>query len=217
MKFINSNLKYQSQLVLSTAMIYYHKYNLITTNDFSVKYKYPNNIYFCSAALFIACKSTNRLLSVNNFIPIAQKLIKKKNTALTKEQQVSEMIGDIKENIFNYEFEILSTINFDTNVDLPYLFFHKVKNYFDKCFDVYSKKLTLLCNYYINDTFLIPISLYFHPNVICLCCAMIVCKKSNLNFDLDCLIKESNVNISIDVIEECEKCIEVIFDKKNNK
>jgi hypothetical protein len=46
---------------------------------------------------------------------------------------------------------------------------------------------------------------------------MIVCKKSNLNFDLDCLIKESNVNISINVIEECEKCIEVIFDKRNNK
>ena len=83
MKFINSNLKYQSQLVLSTAMIYYHKYNLITTDDFSVKYKYPNNIYFCSAALFIACKSTNRLLSVNNFILIAQKLIKKKNNNIT--------------------------------------------------------------------------------------------------------------------------------------
>lgn len=217
MKFINSNLKYQSQLILSTAMIYYHKYNLITTQDFNDKYKYPKNIYFCSAALFIACKSTNRLLSVNNFIPIAQKLIKKKNSSSSNELQVSEIAGDIKENIFNYEFEILSTINFDTNVDLPYLFFHKVKNYFDKCFDVYSKKLTLLCNYYINDTFLIPISLYFHPSVICLCCAMIVCKKSKLNIDLEELIRESNVNMSSDVIEECERCIEVIFENRNNK
>ena len=44
-----------------------------------------------------------------------------------------------------------------------------------------TKKLTLLCNHYINDSFLVPVSLYHFPEFICISCAMIVCKKCKLS------------------------------------
>ena len=64
------------------------------------------------------------------------------------------------EKIFTYEQDILCSLDFDLNVDLPYKMLPKLKQFFEgEKIQLNTKKLVELCCYYMNDTFILPLSL----------------------------------------------------------
>ena len=68
----------------------------------------------------------------------------------------------IKEMIFEKEFEILKSMEFCLNVELPYKFILVLKNYFENNTNISSEILIKSCCQYINDLIFFPISLYLY-------------------------------------------------------
>jgi hypothetical protein len=131
------------QNCISSAMFYFHKYFI-----FKKCFKDEEEFYtVCIACIFIATKYTDELISIMS-------LIKYANQPVTSE------------NVFLYEFEILEMFGFNVNITLAYKYLHLVKPYLDGL----HRKLFQLCYFYINDSYKLPICLYFEPHVIALAC-----------------------------------------------
>ena len=77
MKFINSKLKYSNQIVLSTAMVYFHKF-LILKEQLVNELIFEEKLLLSSSLIFLSCKATNRLISINSILPIVKEILIKK-------------------------------------------------------------------------------------------------------------------------------------------
>ena len=209
MKFITIELKIYNPIVLSTSMIYFHQFCVLQDFNLSSIEKYNNRLYFISACLFIATKSTNHLVSINKIIKIIQQILKKK----FPEKNIFE--DEIKNNILNYELKILETLGFNLNIETPYKFYGVIKQYLMKKENKINcniTKLTDVLNFYINDTFILPLHLYFTPNVIAISCFLFLKK----NFHLDSINLKEIMNLSeylIDIkeVKECYNLFKKIY------
>ena len=112
LKFINAKIKYSNQVVLSTAMIYFHKFFLSSEYLFKDLTK-EDKLLLCASLIFLSCKATNRLISLNTILTIVKEIFTKKNFSPFD-------INDIKEKICSFEQDIFISLDFDLNVDLPY-------------------------------------------------------------------------------------------------
>ena len=144
MKTINSN-----PLILSTSMIYFHKYCCYLTfnNILNFNLSPIDKLIISGSCIFIATKSTNHLISVSFIINKIKEILIKKLPNLNIEKET------IKQLIFEKEFEILKSIEFCANVEIPYKFILKLKNYFQKNINISSDILIKCCCQYINDSF----------------------------------------------------------------
>ena len=212
MKFINSKLKYSNQIVLSTAMVYFHKF-LILKEQLVNELIFEEKLLLSSSLIFLSCKATNRLISINSILPIVKEILIKKKKNLNKYEDNEY----IKERIFDFECEILSSLDFDLNVDLPYKFLPKLKKYFDENVQLNSKKLVELCCYYINDTFILPLSLFYIPDAIAISCVSLLSHKFNFEVNFDKLILESEFPIHKEEITHLEILISKIYEKNKEK
>ena len=74
MSFINSKIKFSNQSILSTSMIFFHKYylqkNLNLKNISSI-----DKLILCGSCIFISTKATNNLISINSLIKIIKEII----------------------------------------------------------------------------------------------------------------------------------------------
>ena len=209
MKTINSN-----PLILSTSMIYFHKYCCYLTfnNILNFNLSPIDKLIISGSCIFIATKSTNHLISVSFIINKIKEILIKKLPNLNIEKET------IKQLIFEKEFEILKSIEFCANVELPYKFILKLKNYFQKNINISSDILIKCCCQYINDSFFFPFSLYYTSNIISISIVKIMKEKFNLvDINLNDVIYLSEYKIDINELNECFLLLQKFFDKLKNQ
>ena len=194
MTFINSKIKNSKQIILSTSMIYFHKYyiqNLINYKNLTPLDK-----------LIIS------VIRVSVIVNIIMDIIKNKLQNINFEHE------KIKEMIFEKEFEILKSMEFCLNVELPYKFILVLKNYFENNTNISSEILIKSCCQYINDLIFFPISLYYTPNTIAISCVKLIKEKYNLvDINLNDVISLSEYKIDLKELNECFLIIQKLFDK----
>ncbi len=210
MSFINSKIKISNQVILSLSMIYFHKYYNQTLIDL-INFSPLEKLIICGSCIFIATKTSNHLIRVSMIVNIIMDIIKKKFPDLKIESDL------IKEKIFQKEFEILQSIGFSSNFDLPYKFVLRLKNYFEKNTNISSEILIKSCCQYISDSFLLPVSLYYTPNIISISCINIMKEQFNLvDINLNHIITLSEYKIDLNELNECYSIINKLYVKKEN-
>ena len=207
MTFINSKIKNSKQIILSTSMIYFHKYyiqNLINYKNLTPLDK----LIISGSCIFLATKSTNYLIRVSVIVNIIMDILKNKLPNINYESE------KIKEMIFEKEFEILKSMEFCLNVELPYKFILKLKNYFENNTNISSEILIKSCCQYINDLIFFPISLYYIPNIIAISCVKLMKEKFNIiDINLNDVISLSEYKIDLKELNECFLIIQKLFYK----
>ncbi len=159
----------ESQSCLSTAMVFFHKYFLFK-KAFSHDYtKYLT----CCTCVFLSLKVSNLIVPLEKVIETFLFLYFREN--YLKLNINEKLISEISNKIFQIEFEVLNAIGFDLNVDLPYKYIYVMKPYFEESFNAqFYSKYILIVTSFINDSFKIPICLYYDPLLIFLACVFLV-------------------------------------------
>ena len=209
MSFINSKLKVSNQRILSTSMVYFHKYYIQKLkNTININLSLIDKLIICGSCIFIATKAINNLIRVSLIINVIKDIVINKLPNLNLDNE------SIKEMIFEKEFDILNSLEFCANVELPYKFVFKLKNYFEKTINVSSEIIIKSCCQYINDSFFFPVSLYYTPNTISISCINIMKEKFNLvDINLNDIISLSEYKIDLNELNECYSLLQKLFDK----
>ena len=210
--YINQNE--QTNLFIS-AMSIFHRYRICSNFSLS-KYSSEELYIILGACLFIGQKATNILgISLDFLSKFIQQLVLKKEQ--NKKIEINEIINKIKEK----ELEILISIGFNIYTDFPFPFFNKIKTFLSNS-NINLENFITLLNYFIKDSFILPLSLYYTPNVITISCVFILKQKYNLkNINLKELISLSEYDLDEGDIKECASIMQrleaAIIDKKINQ
>ncbi len=136
------------------------------------------------------------------------------------EKSKSIFKSNIEERIKQMEFDILCNIGFDINVDLPYDYLGQMINYFKTYIPRYSEVMIIITNF-INDSFRIPLCLYYSPLMITLAAIHLTheFKKIELVNTLDHKRWYNVIDESVTMVEikEVASLINLVFTKNNNK
>ncbi len=196
----------EQQNVFIAAMIIFHKYRICS--NFTLKQYSSEEIYvLLGACLFIGQRAINVLkINLENIAIFINQLINNQN-----QNQINFLnINDLNKKLIQKEFDILSSIGFNIEVDSPYQFFSKLKYYFSKS-EISSPNFVILLSYIIKDSLILPLSLYYTPNVIAISCIKIIVEKFNINFiNIKDLISLSDYALDDKEIDECMMFIQKI-------
>ena len=140
---------------------------------------------------------------------------------------LKELIKDYKENIkknnlnekkndpdfIKYEIQLYSQLGYDLDIETPYQIYYNMIpilcNKFQGIKDKF-RELKVFCFNLINDTYIRPLSLYFHPKIIFWSCFIFSIKFLEINdVDLNKLIEGENHKL----IAECMEHINDIYSK----
>ena len=204
----------EQQMILIATQIIFHKYRICS--DFSLnKYSSEELYIIFGACLFIGQRAINILkIKIDNISFFIKQLINKKNPTINID------INDLNKKLIQKEYDILTSIGFNIEIDSPFLFFNKLKNYLSK-HELNSTNFITLLNYILKDSFILPLSLYYTPNIITISCVKILREKYNLNFiNIKELIALSEYQISNEEILECASFIgklEAAINEKKNQ
>lgn len=124
----------------------------------------------------------------------------------------------IKDEIATYEYAILSSCNFDFNIELPYKWIKVLKDKITQninCNNV--AQLVTLWIYYINDSFILPLSLRYDGITITLACFSILNSQFNLGVDVEKFITENNIYTSVSHITQCVSMMNNLLFNNNAK
>ena len=148
------------QNCISTAMVFFHKFFIFKKGFIDDFEKYLT----CASCILLAVKVCNQLTPLEELVKFFLKQYNRQkslNIAIT-----DELVFDTCEKVCQREFEILNSIGFDLNVDLPYKYVLSMKSYY---FDyLKNHKLMIITNNFINDSFKLPLCLYFDPLLVAL-------------------------------------------------
>ena len=191
---INISVKYNKQLITSTALMVYGKYYVIQhINTLKRQLSNEEVVYYACACFFIATKITNYLCSVDT-------VIKAVGVGERNKQHV-------KKEVLRLEMEILIKINFEVNFDMAYNYVKVIKD------GIYGVDMDMECVrtwvYYINDSFLIPLYVRYSAFVIALACLQMVMVHFNKEFDVKEVVCKGEWDTLVDV-EEVEECVGII-------
>jgi hypothetical protein len=160
----------------------------------------------CTACILLSSKVCNQLCPLEDIIKIFLKLyILQFNIKITVDDK---LIIETNETVCSIEFDILQMIDFDMNVELPYKYIQQMGEYYGDY--VKSPPFIKITTYFINDSFKLPICLYYDPLYIALACmylaslhlkVRLVDSKEGLKWYQ---IIDKNVEIK-EVISVCEK------------
>jgi len=205
-------------------MVFFHKY----VAKVNIKSEFDKYL-IAASCLFISSKVCNKLFPVEEMVKRILNFEIIKNTlspsSLSKVQlhnynnhnnnnqlQNEELIFKIKEMIFSFEFDIYNAIGFDLNVELPYRYIINIKDYFISTLK--KTELFTFASNFINDSFKIPLCLYYHPMLIATASLYLI--KIHLKIDLPDKngtpwFKLLDKNIEIDVVTHIAKSITLIY------
>ena len=231
-------LKLKRTSIISNSLIFYHKYyiyNLFTNSQIFVKLNeniLNNNDLGCIAiaCFFLSIKAYNFLVKIEDLLEIIDQ-----NEILNNKKLIDK--SKIKDMVLNYEGDILFTINFNLENDLPYIYIKNIwGNLSNKILESINnnKKLnnfilnnedenSIIKNIkenlveIINYSFLFPFFLYYNPFIIAFSCLSIVLNKFNIKLNIIDIIsnhKEMD-NISIKDVEVCSSLIDEVILSKN--
>jgi hypothetical protein len=194
-------------------MVYFHKYFLTYQNIESDLDKYC----ICIASILTASKFCDQLIPLDKLILIGKDLF----NVDTKSNSVQNIISLFKDKVFFFEFEILNCLGFDLNVSLPYKYIIQMKNYFNEYLK--NPKIYQICYYYINDSFKLPLCLYYHPLYIALACMYLL----EVNFNMKLPVTSKGLkwfeiiepNVNLDIVKEVAFYLNRIYEaeKTNTK
>lgn len=188
-------------------MIYFHKFFLSSEHLFK-DFTKEDKLLLSASLIFLSCKVTNRLISLNSILTIVKEIWLKKDFSPFD-------IDAIRERICIFEQDVLISLDFDLDVDLPYKFLKTIKSIFDEeKIQLNTKKLVELCCYYINDSFTLPLSLFYYPDTIAISCASLLSHKFKFEFNINRLIERSSVPVHKEDIEHIERLLMKIYEKE---
>ena len=240
-------LKLKRASIISNSLIFYHKYYIYTlcTNSHifnKLNENNSNNIELaciCLACFFISTKVSNNLMQIDFILDI----IYKNNIIDIKEN--NDKIK-MKDTVLNYETDILFTINFNLEHELPYNYIKNIwgelsnkvlefinnnKNKQNNNININNKILnngdeSNIIKYIkeniaeiLNLSFLFPLFLFYNSTIIGLSCLIIAFKKLNININIIDIIsnhKEMEY-ISIGDIDICSSLIDKFILSKIKK
>ncbi len=200
--------------ILIAAQIIFHKYRICS--NFSLnKYSLEELYIFLGACLFIGQRAINILTKkIDNISAFIKQIINKKNPNINVDT------NELNKRIIQKEYDILASIGFNIEIDSPYFFFHKLKNYLAKS-ELNSANFITLLNYIIKDSYILPLSLYYTPNVIAISCVQLLREKYKLDFiNVKELISLSDYPIDNEEVQQCALLItkvEAAIDEKKNQ
>ncbi len=141
-------------------MVFFHKY-------FILKKRFENELekyLTCTASIFLALKVCNQLIPLDELINFFLKQYNRLSSgALPIDPQTLFEVG---EKLCLIEFEILSATGFDLNVDLPYKYVNSMRNYYFEYLK--EKRYLYITTSFINDSFMLPLCLYYDPLLVAL-------------------------------------------------
>ena len=232
------SVKLKRTSIISNSLILYHKYyiyNLFTNSNLLNKLNDNNDNKdlkcISIACFFLSLKITNYLLQIDFLLDIIYK-----NNNLEVKNSDEKII--IKNMVLKYESDILFSINFDLEHDLPYIYIknlwgdlsnkileylnnnknnniNKINNNFLNNEDDTSKIKLIKDNIseILNYSFLFPFFLYYNSKIIALSCLNLALKKFNKKSNIIDIISNhiEMKNISINDIEICSSLIDEII------
>jgi hypothetical protein len=207
----------EQQNTLIAAQIIFHKFRICS--GFSLnKYSSEEFYIILAACLFIGQKAINILkIKIDDIASSIKQIINKKNPTINID------INDLNKKIIQKEYDILTSIGFNIEIDSPFHFFYKLRNYLSKS-EVNSANFITLLNYIVKDSFILPLSLYYTPNVITISCIKTLRERYNLEFiNIKELTSLSDYIIDEEDIDQCASFIrklEAAIDERkiqNNK
>ena len=187
-------------LIESTFLIF-HKYK-ICSKTFSLINSPPVDIIITiGTCLFIAGEILNIIFFTNEIAEYFKPFLDKKNPS--NKLDIDQIIQKIKDK----QIEILTTIGFNINLDLPYSLLFKIEHYIEKkCYDY--KNHIILLNDIILDSYFFPLPLYFIPDIIILSSANILISQYNCDYlNIEELIALSEFQIDKKELEQCTSLI----------
>ena len=118
----------------------------------------------------------------------------------------------IKEKIKNKEMEILTTLGFNIDIDLPFSFLNKAKKQISNSNSLLNiDNVFKLLNIFMSDSLILPLSLYYTPNIITISCILALKQKYNLkNINIKELISVSEYDLDEKEIQDCVALIKKI-------
>lgn len=201
----------EQQIIFIAAQIIFHKYRICS--NFTINKNSSEELFILlGACLYIGQRAINSLkIKLDNISFFLKNLINKKNPTINYE------INDLNKKLIQKEYDILTTIGFNIEIDSPYLFFYKLKKYLTKS-ELNSANFNTLLNYIINDSYILPLCLYYTPNIIVVSCVKILIEKFNLRFiNIKELCSLSEYKLEEEDIRQCTSLIIKIEDEINNK
>ena len=123
-------------------------------------------------------KDTVNKIQINNLNNFSLSYIERMNRFGKNDTNSLELVKEalkknLEEKIKLKELDILNIIGFDINIDLPYIYVEKMKPYFLQYIPQGSKHLEIIYNF-VNDSFKVPVILYYSPLKIALACIYLV-------------------------------------------
>jgi hypothetical protein len=154
-------------------MVFFHKYFIFTKRFENELGKY----YTCTASIFIASKICNQLIPLTELsVFFINQYNRISNGALASDSQAIFEVGEI---LCNLEFEILAANGFDLNLDLPYKYVYSMRNYY--LHYLKEKRYIEITYHYINDSFTLPLCLFYDPILIALASLYLTSQYFKLN------------------------------------
>jgi len=154
------------QRCINTSMVFFHKYFLFKKKFPDIFTKYLS----CFTCFFLALKVCDFLMPLDHLIKTFLKLLFKIQN-INPIQINEKIIQEAKERVFQIEFEILDLIGLDLNVDMPYSYLQKMSPYFKDFLK--NEKLILCITSFLNDSFKLPLCIYYDPLLILLACVFL--------------------------------------------
>ena len=209
-KKIYQNGKEQQKIFVSTEIIF-QKFR-ICSNFSLFKYSLEELYILLGACLYIGQRAMNILkIKIDNISFLIKQLINKKNPKFNID------IKDLNQKLFQKEYDILTVIGFNIEIDSPYPFLYKLTKYLSKS-ELNSENFFILLTYIIKDSYILPLSLYFTPNSIIISSLNYLKDKYNLKFiNIKEIISLSDYNIDDKEIMQCTSLIGKIEVAINNK
>ena len=201
----------EQQIIYIAAQIIFHKYRICS--NFEINKTSSEELFILlGACLYIGQRAINILkIKLDNISFFLKELINKKNPTINYE------INDLNQKLIQKEYDILTTIGFNIEIDSPYLFFYKLKKFLIKS-ELNSANFNTLLNYIITDSYILPLCLYYTPNIIVISCVKILIEKFNLQFiNIKELCSLSEYKLEEADILQCTSLIKKIEDEINNK
>jgi len=157
-KGIDSNASYNnnSNSIIRPSNSTINTITMNSLNKFSLQYINHSNINNLNN------QSSNNL-PTNNSINPANTITNPSHSDIPSNKLLSEAFKkSLEEKIKKRELEILYLTGFDLNIDLPYIYIEKLKPYFQQYLPK-SEKLVEIAYNFINDSFKLPVCLYYSP------------------------------------------------------
>ena len=225
--------------IISNSLIYFHKYYIYSffkeknlNEETNPLFNKEEIDYISMACFFLSLKVSNFLIHID-FIIDTFCTLEKKNFS-------DEEKNKIKQKVFYYEFDILTSINFSFEYDLPYNFLKNVmelispeilkilntdKNNFLLINDTNienndENKIKIVKGKiaeFVNLSFLFPFFLKYNPEIIALSCLKLALNSLKINLNMQNIIdnihnnqKEAKISIDIIDINDIEICSSLI-------